>query len=252
MKRLLLISSAVGVLAAFGFADLGMAASKPAATGLTGVWLIDRQIFDNSAERRDIPLVPDAKAAALARRKIVDESDPLVGPGTRQCAPSGMPGMMTNEFATQVVEAPGRIVVINEDNPIARTISLTRKVHSTEQDPTYNGDSIGHWEGKTLVVETTNLNDKSAHIPGAVTIRGTVKITERFHLEKGGTVLFNDMTFENPAVLTKPWTLRYAYHRAPADTQLWEYVCEPLAPGWSERYANDPALKAALAAGARP
>ena len=121
--------------------------------------------------------------------------------------------MMTNEFASEILETPGRVTMLNEDNALVRTISLTRKTHSTDQDPGFVGDSIGHWEGKTLVVETTNLNDRSSHIPGVVSKGGTVKITERYHLEQGGKVLFNDMTFENPAVLTKPWTIRYAYHR---------------------------------------
>ena len=51
------------------------------------------------------------------------------------------------------------------------------------------------------------------------------------------------MTFENAAVLTRPWTLHYVYHRGDRDAQLWEYACQVNAPGWSERFAGDPEFK---------
>ena len=136
--------------------------------------------------------------------------------GDRRCLPRGMPSMVINEFATEILENPRPDHHDQRGQPLARTISLTRKTHLTDQDPSYNGDSIGHWVGRTLVVETTNLNDSSSHIPGVFggetafvprAHANAVKITERYHLEKGGKLLVNDMTFENPAVLTRPWTV---------------------------------------------
>ena len=71
----------------------------------------------------------------------------------------------------------------------------------------------------------------------------TTHIVERYHLEKGGQTLVNVMTFDDPKVLTGPWTVTYHYHRAEAGAGLWEYVCEVDSAGWSERFAGDPQFK---------
>ena len=263
MTRLLLVSSTVGMLA-LGLAVVGAfadtpakpapapapkPAARPTVTSLTGLWLIDQKLFDNASERRNPPLTDEAKTVAAAARKAREgKQGDVIGGDEKLCVPSGMPGMMTNEFADEILETPGRVTILNEDNALARTVSLTRKAHNTDQDPGFVGASIGHWEGKTLVIETTNLNDRSSHIPGVPNLKkGAVKITERLHTEQGGKILFNDMTFENPASLTKPWTIRYAYHRGAPDAQMWEYACQVNAPGWSERFENDPEFKGGVA-----
>ncbi len=217
-----------------------------ATTGLTGVWLLDQHTYDRQEDFQP-PLKPEAQVEAAARRAARDQGGKVLSDNNKLCLPIGMPGMVTNEFAMEFLETPGRVTVINESSSLTRTISLTRKTHNTDQDPGYAGDSIGHWEGKTLVVETTNLNDKSSHIPGVPNHGGTVKITERYHLDKGGKILVNDMTFENPEVLMKPWTVQYLYHRGEKDAELWEYVCQNDAPGWSERFKDDPLFKGPVA-----
>jgi hypothetical protein len=56
-------------------------------------------------------------------------------------------------------------------------------------------------------------------------------------------VLVDAMTFEDPNLLLKPWTIIYKYHRAAPGAVLWEYVCEVDAAGWSERFNGDPEFK---------
>ena len=94
------------------------------------------------------------------------------------------------------------------------------------------------------MVDTISLNDRVSHIPG---VRGvtslTTHITERYHIENGGKTLVNAMTFEDPNVLSHPWTVTYRYHRADPGSELWEYVCEVNTEGWSERFPGDPAFK---------
>jgi len=213
-------------------------------TGLTGVWLLDQHTYDHQEEFQP-PLKPEVKAIAAAKRKAREEGGVVLSDNNKKCLPIGMPGIVTNEFGLEFLETPGRVTVVSENSPLSRTISLTRKTHNTDQDPSWNGDSVGHWEGKTLVVETTHLNDRISHLPfgfGGVTSL-TTKITERYHLEDGGKLLVNQMTFDDPNVLVAPWTVTYKYHRAEGDAELWEYVCEVDAAGWSERFAGDPQFK---------
>lgn len=234
-------------LAAAFCMSAGLAHGQPAAkpgTGLTGVWLLDQHTYDHQEEFQP-PLKPEVQAIAAAKRKAREEGGVVLSDNNKKCLPIGMPGIVTNEFAMELLETPGRITVVSENSPLARTISLTRKTHNEDQEPSWNGDSIGRWEGKTLVVETTRLNDRISHLPfgfgGVMSL--TTKITERYHLTNGGKDLVNEMTFNDPNVLVAPWTVSYTYHRAEGDAERWEYVCEVDAAGWSERFAGDPQFK---------
>lgn len=237
--------------AAFAVAGTAQAAAPAAhhaaptrgAAGLSGIWLLDQHTYDIGQDLYP-PFLPSVKAAADAGYKQVKEGGKVVSDVQRLCLPIGMPGMVINEFALKFLETPGEITVVSENSPLVRTIYLNGK-HEEGQDPSWNGDSVGHWEGKTLVVDTVNLNDRTPHIAwvrGVVSL--TTHITERYHVENNGQVLINDMTFEDPKLLTKPWTVTYKYYRAKPDVKLWEYVCEPNAPGWSERYKGDPEFNA--------
>jgi hypothetical protein len=227
------------------------AAQVNAGKGLTGLWLLDQQVYDKSQYNETPavkggppskpPLLPAVQAKADAARKARD-GGAVLSEGNKKCQPHGMPGMMSNEFAIEFLETPGVVTVISEDAPLTRTISLTRKTHNTDQEPGWVGDSIGHWDNKGhLIVETTNLNDRISHIPqtGDVSSLST-KIIEKYHLENGGKRLINEMTFIDPTLLSAPWTVTYAYHRGDPDAQLWEYACEVDAPGWAERFQGDP------------
>ena len=159
-----------------------------------------------------------------------------------------MPGLVTNEFALQFLETPGLVTVVSENSSLTRAIFLDGRAHPADQDPTWNGHSTGKWENGALVVDTVNLNDRTSHIPGARGVTSlTTKLTERYRLIDGGKTLVNELTVEDPSVLTRPWKITYRYHRAEPDAELWEYVCEVDAAGWSERFAGDPAYKPASA-----
>lgn len=241
MLRSLILAAPFGL--ALAAASAANAAPSP---GITGLWLLDQRVYDSVYDQDDAiaPLSDAYKAKAEEIRKARVDGGAVLSDNGKKCLPIGMPGMVTNEFALEFLETPGKVTVISENSPITRTISLTRKTHDTELEPSWNGDSIGHWEGGTLVVETTNLNERIPHIPTAGGVSSLkTKITERYHLEDGGKLLVNRMTFENPEVLSRPWSLTFRYHRAEGDAQLWEYVCEVDAAGWSERYAGDPQFK---------
>jgi hypothetical protein len=82
------------------------------------------------------------------------------------------------------------------------------------------GDSIARWEGDTLVVETTNFNDKTRFRGSSV----DMKVTERFSRLPDNTLLYR-FTIEDPTTWPKPWTAEYSWAAAKPDDQLYEYAC---------------------------
>lgn len=221
----------------------GQAAAKTA-PALTGMWTLTQQDFDHPDEHP--PYTPEARQLADAQRKAVTEDNQVLSEEGRKCLPIGMPGFMANEFALEILETPGRITMLNENSSLPRTIYLHR-THPTEGlEPMWNGYSIGHREGKALVVVTTHLNESRNPLAFGGGIHApTTTITEKLYLIGDGNTLVNESTFVDGRYLTKPWTVVHHYRRLPADAELWEYACEIGADGWSERYAGENQEKSA-------
>lgn len=218
-------------------APASKAAGRPT---LTGMWILKQDDFG----RPEKPVLkPAAAAAAEAARKATEEQGQVLSDHAKKCLPLGMPRFMMNEFALEILESPGRITLISENSPLVRSVYLGRKAHTADAEPGWNGHSIGHWEGPVLVVDTVALNDRISHIPRAQTPSATTHIVERIRLANGGKTLIDEMTFEDPEVLEKPYVTTVHFERLPRDAELWEYACEVDAAGWSERYANDPQAK---------
>jgi hypothetical protein len=222
------------------------AGSASAAPGLTGMWLIDPKDFPQTGFLSPPPYRPDAMARFKAEEKAVDAGKVISDEG-RLCLPIGMPGFMENEFAVEIVESPDRIIMLNEASTLPRSIYLNKTKHQLDIEPMWNGHSIGRWDGETLVVDTADLNDRIGHIGfGASGPRSdSTHIVERIHLANGGQTMIDEITVDDPKLLTKPYVVTKHFKRLPADSQLWENVCEVNAPGWSERFKGDPEAKPA-------
>ncbi len=227
--------------AAFACGLLAVGATAATAKGLNGMWVMKEGDFQR-ADATPPPLAPAFVAAQAAAQKAHDE-DPAqaLNPNAGKCLPHGMPGMMVNEFAIEFLETPGRVTILNESATLPRSVYLTDK-HNGDVLPTYNGHSIGHWQGGSLVIDTIALNDKTRVGRGAPA-SGTTHIVERYTPSADGKTMEGEMTFEDPNVLTKPWVVKHSYERLPDDAPLWEYPCEPEDVAWRERFAGDPQAK---------
>ncbi len=208
--------------------------------GLTGMWLLEPSDF---GRRESPPLTPEIAAAAAAAQKAAGPDGPVLSDDNKRCLPTGMPGMMANEFALEFLETPGRVTIISENSPLVRSVYLNRKGHTDGVTPGWNGHSIGHWEGKTLVIDTIALNDRKTHIGRGAPPSANTRIVERYTVSADGKTLAGEMTFIDDTVLTGPWTVKHGYNRLEADAELWEYACEVGAAGWSERFEGDPEAK---------
>jgi hypothetical protein len=242
----LLFAVVAAAIAIPAFASLALAKPAKASgeTGITGMWILEAKDFSRDLK---LPLTEAALNVQKADRAAVASGE-VIGQNGKRCLPAGVPTIMANEFATEWLESPGRITIVNEDSPLVRSVYLDEKAHPKDMEPMWNGHSIGHWEGKgegrTLVIDTVNFNDK-AKLLGFIGVHSsTTHLVERYHLEAGGQKLVGTFTFEDPRYLTKPWTGVVHYKRLPPHSELWEYACEVGAEGWAERFKGDPAAKA--------
>jgi hypothetical protein len=108
-------------------------------------------------------------------------------------------------------------MILNEMVHDARIIRIGGK-HAPAHVRSWMGDSIGHWEGDTLVVETTNFTNKTRYSQTTENL----KVTERFSRLDDKTLLYR-FTIDDPATFTRPWSGEYPWR--PADGLLYEYAC---------------------------
>ena len=124
----------------------------------------------------------------------------------------------------EIVQAPGHVAIRAEVIHDARLIPLDGRRHVSAAIASYAGDSRGRWEGRTLVVETTNLNG-GTNLTGNGGDRPTsqIKIIERYALTDRD-VLWYEATIDDPGTWTRPWTIAFPRKRD-ATHRLHEYAC---------------------------
>jgi len=139
------------------------------------------------------------------------------------CVPPGLPSSMNQPYPFEFLYTPGRVTILIETYSMVRRIYLDGQVNPEETDASYQGTSIGHWDGDTLVVETTNILPETSPMQGIVGHSDQFKVTERIRLEDPDTLAI-ETTVQDPAVFLEPYTTtsRYARHK---DWHIYEYVC---------------------------
>jgi hypothetical protein len=118
----------------------------------------------------------------------------------------GKPGVPRIGSPRQIIQLPNEMIFLYEDasgDPY-RIIYTDGRPHRADADPTYYGDSIGHWEGNTLVVDSTNFVEDTWFGEGGYFHTPTMHVIERFW--KVGDNLAYQITVDDPNVLTEPWT----------------------------------------------
>ena len=154
-------------------------------------------------------------AEKVATLKNLD--DPTV-----HCFMPGVPRVVGMPMPFEIVQTPNKIVVLYEAFRTFRIIPTDGKKPAGESLPSYNGDSVGRWEGDTLVVDVTNFNGKIWG-PGAMRITSTeYRVVERY-TPAGDTITY-EATITDPKVLTQPYVYRATF-RKPPETRVMEYEC---------------------------
>jgi hypothetical protein len=157
-----------------------------------------------------------AKVRESYDRRGVDE--PMV-----RCLPPGVPRTtLMGLFPMQIVQTPKMIVMLFEVFHQFRLIPIDAK-HPDDLEPSYMGDSVGHWEGDALVVDVTGFNDKT-WLGGVGTIHSEkLHVIEKFTRVDENTIVYESIV-EDPEVLTAPW-IRHGNIMLRPGTRLDEYEC---------------------------
>lgn len=141
-----------------------------------------------------------------------------------QCLAPGVPRVTTvGLFPMQIVQTPQTIVILYEYLNVFRVIPINAK-HPDDLEPSFMGDSVGHWEGDTLVVDVTSFNDRTWLVNTGTFHSDALHVTERYTRVDADTIRY-EATMEDPNVLTKPWVYRTTIMRRDG-TRLREYACE--------------------------
>jgi hypothetical protein len=169
-------------------------------------------------------LTPQSQAAEQARRAATRrppetaEDRPLY----ERCIewPTDGPPMLSSNYNNnyRIVQAPGYVAIYIEMIHDVRIIPLDGRPHLPRDVRSWMGDSVGHWEGDTLVVDTTNFNGKAS-------FRGSdqnLHVTERFTRTDADTLLYQ-FTIDDPTAFTRQWTGEVPWLAAPGP--MYEYDC---------------------------
>jgi hypothetical protein len=164
------------------------------------------------------PYKPEAEAQRqyfLSRRGI---DDPMA-----QCLLTGVPRINFRPLPFEIVQLPDRVIMLYEIHHAFRIIPADGREPPEDAEPSYLGESVGRWEGDTFVVDVTSFNTQT-WLTGVGTIHTEdLKVTERYTRDSHDTIRY-EVTMEDPAVLTKPWTLRETFRLRP-DERIREYEC---------------------------
>ena len=160
-------------------------------------------------------------AADLVKKRMADNSKD--NPDAH-CLPLGIAQMNAHPYPRKVIQTPAEVILIYEGSgTTVREIYLDGRALPKDAEPWYNGYSVGHWEGDTLVAETTGLMDDGWLDVRGSPITNTGKITERFRRVKYGYIELEEI-IDDPKVYTKPFAAKL-YWRLSPDTQPIEFVC---------------------------
>jgi hypothetical protein len=174
------------------------------------------------AARGGGPAGPQLTPAYAAKKRELDARN-AEDTDAANCLPPGMPGMMGQPYPYEFLLTPGKVTIIGEAYMQVRHIYTDGRPLPADPDPTFNGTSIGHWDGDTLVVESVGFS------PITTIARNTphsdkMKIVERFRLT-GPDMMSIETTVTDPEALTTPWvgTRTLLRHR---EWTTREYICE--------------------------
>jgi hypothetical protein len=171
---------------------------------------------------------PDGKIPyqpwAMEKKKDLVEHHMFEDPQAH-CYLSGVPRQMYTPFGFQILQPPGSVVLLYEAFHSYRIIPLDARPHIPNAIRLFEGDSRGHWEGDTLVVDVTNQNDATWFDMTGNFHSDALHVVERYTPVDANTVNY-EATLEDPKVFTRPFKIAFALGRnTEPDYQQMEYAC---------------------------
>jgi hypothetical protein len=161
-----------------------------------------------------VTLKPGAESARVGEDYGFDQ--------TEHCLPPGIPGTTGWPYPLQIVQKPGLVVILYEAEHLFRVIPTDGRAHPEDLDPTWMGNSVGRWDGDTLVVDVTGFNDKGA--VEEYRHSAAYHVIERYRRTAYDQIAY-EVTIDDPNVFAAPWKMAATLKLHP-EWQIQEYVCE--------------------------
>ena len=168
---------------------------------------------------------PDGKVPYLPQyaNKRQDNWDHYIDP-IGSCYYTGVPRQIYGPRGQAFIQAPGVFAIVSEFAHQWRTIPIDNSPHIGDSLRLYMGDSRGRWEGNTLVVDTTNLTDRTWLSISGHFHSEALHVTERFTLIDPDVILY-ETTLVDPKVYRQPWTMAMPLARFEKGHEVWEEPC---------------------------
>src|SRR6476469_7424929 len=175
--------------------------------------------FMNIAASRPGALPYQPGVADLVRqRTAAQDEDPNV-----HCMPRGAPRIWTDDYYKRIIQTPERLIILTERNMQYRQIFTDGRPLPQDPNPTWNGNSTGHWDGDTLVVETTGFRDDLWLDASGNPLTEEGKMTERIRRPNFGSLEI-EITINDLKAYTAPWTVKLTEPLV-LDSELIVYYC---------------------------
>ena len=188
---------------------------------LSGIWMVPglKYLINIAADLKEVPFQPWAAAEYKQRMDNRGKDDP-----NNFCLPSIIPEKIAVTSPWKIVETPGLTLILYESRTIFRQIFTDGRPLPKDPNPTWQGYSVGRWDGDTFVVESTGFNGKGWLDTNGHPVTDALHVTEKYRRKDFGHMDV-EITIDDPKAYTKSWTIHENPELQP-DTELIEYICE--------------------------
>jgi hypothetical protein len=236
-----LFGAACAVILLSGAPVLGQNRDLP---NWTGPWqMMGGTVFDRATQTgeggalsvgvREHPPYNAEWEARYQRNLALRDKEMLPDPINTCGTPAGFPRVMNVPDALEFVVRPEQVWILTENGPNVLRIYTDGRAHPAPEDrwPTYTGDSVGHWEGETLVFDTVSTKESNWPESGDTVLDRTgLILSDAAHIVTRMRSVDQDtmeaqMTIEDAKALTKPWVVTKRYRRLPAGSRVYDYGC---------------------------
>ena len=203
------------------------AATSARAPDISGVWQVTK--YERAIRTIDGKRPPlQSQAVAVYEKNVAARKSLKPKQDMARCVPVGTPRIMWAPQPMMILQTARKISFVHEYQHLLRHIYMDEALPAlADIDPTFMGESVGRWEGDTLVIETLGVNTQTVLDREGMPHSAAMKVTERVRLIDGGRRLEDVVSIDDPQTFTAPWSARVVLEHK-RGVQLKEYNCVSL------------------------
>jgi hypothetical protein len=197
--------------------------ADPTQPDLSGLWVVTGGFTFSPDE--SVPVLQGEYKALYERRKAAFDAGRPIDDVTADCLPSGLPHLLVVPYPFELMQTPGRVTLLYEYDSVVRRIPLDAQHPDLGKvAATFYGDSVGHWEKDTLVVDTMNIRPDTQVDYTGIPHSDALRVSERLR-RKDAVTLENQITLTDAKAYAKPFTVTRLYRLRPK-WKISEYACQ--------------------------